>query len=234
MPKPIIGVTIDAEPPGGFSERPWFAVRRNYCESVSDAGGIPVLLPHFDQYAEDYVAGCQAIMVIGGKADVPPELYGEKAHPKVTTKPARTAFEMKLVAAALAQNKPVLGICGGMQLLNVVLGGTLVQHIPDLNGDIDHMQKTRAEEPQHKVLITPGTLLHKICGVAEADINSSHHQSVRSVADGTIINAAAPDGVVEGIESSRHKFCLGVQWHPEYAASPIDGKIMRAFCDAAK
>lgn len=237
MTKPIIGVTVDAESGGEnqFSERPWFAVRENYCEAVAKGGGIPILLPHFNEYVGDYIKQCAGFVIVGGAAHVPPELYGETPRDGTKTKPKRTAFEKLLIEAALKQNKPVLGICGGMQLMNVILGGSLIQHLPDeIKGDIDHMQKTGAEQAHHPVRIVEGTLLHKIAGSTNTDVNSSHYQSVRKISDQAVINAVAPDGVIEGIEAPAYKFCLGVQWHPEYDAAHIDNKIMRALCDASK
>jgi putative glutamine amidotransferase len=128
----------------------------------------------------------------------------------------------------------VLGICGGQQLLNVVLGGTLIQHIPDEIADaLAHEQPNPRNEPGHTVRIVPGTLLHRITGATEMSVNSAHHQAVKKVAPGAVVDATAPDGVIEGIEATGKRFCLGVQWHPEFAIDPGDVKIVAAFIDAA-
>jgi putative glutamine amidotransferase len=130
---------------------------------------------------------------------------------------------------------PVLGICGGQQLLNVVLGGTLIQHIPDeVKGALAHEQPNPRTEPGHSVAVVAGTLLHRVTGRSEMQVNSAHHQAVRDVAQGVVIDARAPDGVVEGIEDPRKRFCLGVQWHPEYAIAPGDAKIFAALIEAAR
>jgi putative glutamine amidotransferase len=133
------------------------------------------------------------------------------------------------------RNKPVLGICGGEQLLNVVLGGTLIQHIPDrIPGALEHEQKNARTEPGHEIAIVPATLLHRIAGVEKAAVNTAHHQAVAKVAPGAVVNATTSDGVIEGIELPAHPFCLGVQWHPEYFVSPIDKKIFDAFVAACR
>ena len=125
---------------------------------------------------------------------------------------------------------PVLGICGGQQLLNVVLGGTLIQHIPDeTDGSIAHEQHNPRDEPGHDVTVVEGTLLHRIVDATTLSVNSAHHQAVKNAAAGTVVNATAPDGVVEGIEAPEYRFCLGVQWHPEFFIDSADAKIFRAF-----
>ena len=132
MAQPVIGLTLDHEPPGGYSSFPWYAIRENYCNAVRRAGGLPILLPHDPEAASAYLERIDGLIVTGGGFDVDPLLFGEATrHPTVKTKDRRTAFELAAAKSALAQNMPVLGICGGQQLLNVALGGTLIQHIPD-------------------------------------------------------------------------------------------------------
>ncbi|MGB8840537.1 MAG: gamma-glutamyl-gamma-aminobutyrate hydrolase family protein [Aliidongia sp.] len=236
MSRPIIiGLTLDCEPPGGYSKFPWYALRENYCGAVVRAGGLPVLLPHEPEQAEAYLGLIDGLIVTGGAFDVDPALFGaETRHASVTTKDRRTAFELAITRGALAADKPVLGICGGQQLLNVVLGGTLVQHIPDEIVDaLAHEQPNPRDEPGHAVRIEPGTLLHKVTGATEILVNSAHHQAVGRVGDGVMVDAVAPDGVIEGIEAPGRRFCLGVQWHPEFAITEADNRIFRAFIDAA-
>ena len=132
MAPPVIGLTLDHEPGGGWSKFPWYAIRENYCNAVRDAGGLPVLLPHEPDAAGLYLDRIDGLIVTGGGFDVDPALFGARnRHPTVTTKDRRTAFELAVTSGALAREMPVLGICGGQQLLNVALGGTLIQHIPD-------------------------------------------------------------------------------------------------------
>ena len=234
--RPIIGLTLDAEPAGGWSKLPWYALRRNYFDVVIAAGGLPVALPHAPELAADYLDMVDGLLVTGGAFDVDPALWGGGApHPKVTLKPGRTDFELAATRQALAADQPVLGICGGQQLLAVALGATLLQHIPDERpSDIAHEQPNPRTEPGHEVAITPGTLLARVTGVARMAVNSAHHQAVKAVGPGLVVNAVAPDGLIEGIESTAHRFALGVQWHPEYGVDIADPRILRAFVEACR
>jgi putative glutamine amidotransferase len=235
MALPVIGLTLDHEPSGGWSKFPWYAIRENYCNAVRDAGGLPVLLPHEPDAAALYLDRIDGLIVTGGGFDVDPALFGApNRHPTVTTKDRRTAFELAVTSGALACKMPVLGICGGQQLLNVALGGTLIQHIPDeIENALAHEQPNPRTEPGHTVRVAKGTLLHRITGAAELPVNSAHHQAVKTVAPGMVVDATAEDGVIEGIEDPRRRFCLGVQWHPEYSISPGDTAIFAAFIQAA-
>ena len=232
----MIGLTLDAEPAGGWSKLPWYALRQNYFSAVIAAGGLAVALPHHPELAVDYLEALDGILVTGGAFDVDPALWGGgPPHPSVTLKPGRTDFEMAVTRAALARDMPVLGICGGQQLLAVALGGTLHQHIPDdAPSDIAHEQPNPRTEPGHEVEITGGTLLSRVVGTGRMAVNSAHHQAVASPGRGAVVNAVAPDGVIEGIEHAGHRFALGVQWHPEYAVDRQDPAIFRAFVQACQ
>ena len=226
--RPTIGLTLDSEAAGGWSKYPWYAVRANYADAIVAAGGLPVALPHHAGLAEAYLDALDALVVTGGAFDVDPALYGEgEVHAATSLKRARTEAELALLRGAMARGMPVLGICGGQQLLAVALGGSLVQHIPDaVPGALAHEQATRHDEPAHAVRIAPGTLLARLVGVGEMRVNSSHHQAVRERGPGAVVDAVAPDGVVEGIEDPRQRFCLGVQWHPEFHTDPGDARIL--------
>ena len=234
--RPIIGVTLDSEQPGGYSKYPWYALRQNYADAIVAAGGLPVALPHDAALAADYLDRIDALVVTGGAFDVDPSLYGDgERHATVTLKEGRTAAEMALTHGALARDLPVLGICGGEQLLAVALGGTLVQHIPDsVNGALEHEQPNPRHEPGHPVAVVPGTLLHRIVGAQEMQVNSAHHQAVRAPGPHAVVNATAPDTVIEGLEDARYRFCLGVQWHPEFFIDPGDRRIFDAFVNACR
>ncbi len=234
--RPVIGLTLDAEQPGGYSKMPWYALRENYFSAIADAGGLPVGLPHDPVLAAEYLALCDGILVTGGAFDVDPALYGGGTqHETVVLKPGRTDFELAVTRGALRADKPLLGICGGEQLLAVAMGGTLVQHIPDVvAGALAHEQPNPRTEAGHDVGITPNTLLARIVGAARMSVNSAHHQAVATAGPGAVVNAIAPDGVIEGIEHPQYRFALGVQWHPEYQIDPNDIAILRAFVEAAR
>jgi putative glutamine amidotransferase len=234
--RPRIGLTLDAEPPGGYSRLPWYALRENYFGALVAAGGLPVALPHEPELAVAYLDLLDGLIVTGGAFDLDPSLYGAtERHASVTTKDRRTAFELAITRAALGRDVPLLGICGGQQLLNVALGGTLIQHIPDAVPDcLPHEQPNPRTEPGHTVTIGPGTLLHRLVGAAELPVNSAHHQAALGVGDAVVISARAPDGVIEAIEDPRRRFCLGVQWHPEYGITDGDRALFRALVAACR
>ena len=235
MKRPVIGITLDSEAPGGYSNLPWYALRENYADAVTAAGGLPLPLPHEPDQAGDYLELIDGLVITGGAFDVDPVLFGAgERHPTVITKDRRTAFELAVTRSAIERDMPVLGICGGQQLLHVVLGGQLIQHVPDeVTGALAHEQPNPRDEPGHSVAVTPGTLLHRIVGRDSLDVNSAHHQAAKGEPSGVKINAVAPDGVIEGIEATNKTFCLGVQWHPEYGVSAGDANIFRAFIAAA-
>ncbi len=233
---PLIGITLDSEEAGGYSKLPWYALRKNYAQSVAQAGGVPVMLPHHPTQAEAYLDAIDGLVLTGGAFDVDPALFGDASvHPTVVMKAERTAFELAVVQGAIARDMPILGICGGQQLLNVALGGTLIQHIPDaVPGCLAHEQPNPRTEAGHDVAVTPDTLLSRIVGKSSIAVNSAHHQAVKDVAPGCIVNATAKDGVIEGIEAMGKRFCLGVQWHPEYHITPADTAIFTAFVEACR
>ncbi|MBU0725848.1 MAG: gamma-glutamyl-gamma-aminobutyrate hydrolase family protein [Alphaproteobacteria bacterium] len=236
MKQPLIGLTLDSEEPGGFSNFPWYAIRQNYCSAVARAGGLPLVLPHEVALVPQYLDLLDGLVVTGGAFDVDPALFGAKSrHDSVTTKDRRTEFELAMVMGALERDMPILGICGGEQLMAVALGGTLIQHIPDeIEGALAHEQPNPRDEPGHHVTVKEGTQLHAICGATLLHVNSAHHQAVKDVPAHITVNAHSPDGVIEGIEDSSRRFCIGVQWHPEFSISTGDSKIFDALIAACR
>ncbi len=182
--RPLIGLTLDAEQPGGWSKYPWYALRQNYAAAVAAAGGLAVALPHDPALADAYLDRLDGLIVTGGAFDVDPALYGDTETARNRRPQSRPHHRRAGPAARRAwpASMPVLGICGGQQLLAVALGGTLIQHIPDsIAAPLAHEQANpRIPSPSHEVAITPGTLLHRIVGTATMRVNSAHHQAVRA------------------------------------------------------
>ncbi|PYD46841.1 gamma-glutamyl-gamma-aminobutyrate hydrolase family protein [Novacetimonas pomaceti] len=237
---PLIGVTLDREPPcppeqGGYSSFPWYAMRCNYMDAVTMAGGLPVGLAHDAAQAAAVMARLDGLIVTGGAFDISPDLYdGGAPHPTVTTKATRTDAELALVRAALELGRPILGICGGEQLLAVALGGTLIQHIPDaIASPLPHEQPNPRDEAGHEITIVPGTRLAHITRASRMAVNSAHHQAVATPGR-AIVSAVAADGVIEAVELPGHPFCIGVQWHPEFGISTGDRLLFRALTDASR
>jgi len=236
--RPLIAIPLDSKNGSatGYSKFPWYGLRHNYVRAVINAGGRPLLLPHEPGLLDAYAHDIDGLLITGGNFDIDPTLYGDPAtHATVTTNDARTAFEMALLQSALKRDIPILGICGGQQLLHVALGGTLVQHIPDAFTDpLAHEQPNPRDEVGHDVNIVENTLLHSIVGETLIQVNSAHHQAVSDEPGGVKINARAPDGVIEGCEAPDMRFCLGVQWHPEFEITAADVRIFAAFVEAAR
>jgi putative glutamine amidotransferase len=190
-------------------------VSRFYVESVERAGGLPLILPVMDpESVEEYLACVQGVLLTGG-GDVQPARYG--AHPTGETRgvdPTRDAYEIRLLEVAVASDLPLLATCRGMQILNVTMGGSLLQHVPAVTGQ-DHAQYERWREPVHTVKIEPDSHLAEALGATEVRVNSMHHQAVDQAAEGTRAVAWAEDGTVEAIEVPGSPHIVAVQWHPE-------------------
>ncbi|HYG68129.1 MAG TPA: gamma-glutamyl-gamma-aminobutyrate hydrolase family protein [Anaeromyxobacteraceae bacterium] len=227
-----MGVTLDIDADGRS-----YRVPRAYVDAVLAAGGLPILLPYVDREAAGaYLALCDGLVLTGGDFDLAPELYGEVRRASCgPSRPERTRFEQELCGAALDGRIPLLGVCGGMQLLNVVRGGTLFQDLPEDCGIAGHEQPPPKDVPSHVVEIANGTQLAAIAGDGVLHVNSTHHQAIRTPGQGVLVSARAPDGVVEAIELPDQPFALGVQWHPEATSGdPRHAALYRALVAAAR
>ncbi len=219
--RPSIAITPDVSTPTPDAPFARYELKVAYADAVLRAGGLPFVLPFTDdrsliEQALDRVSG---LVVTGGAFDVPPELYGEAPREGLgPLKPERTQFELAVLRVALQKKLPVLGICGGMQLLNVAFGGTLYQdlgrELPDAK---PHEQPHDRTQPQHPVEVRDQTVLAEcVGGKGQLMVNSTHHQAVKTVGAGLIVSATAPDGVIEALEvPDKDHFVVGVQWHPE-------------------
>jgi len=238
--RPSIGVTPDVEDSAGGEAFSRYVLKSPYAEAVFRAGGLPLVLPLASDpgMIDAFLDRVSGLVVTGGAFDVPPEAYGESARQGLgAMKPARTRFETALLQAALRRNLPVLGVCGGMQLLNVVLGGTLFQDIQtDLPEARNHEQSHDRTQPSHPVEVKEATVLAELLGKGQLMVNSTHHQAVSRLGEGLVASAVAPDGVVEAIESSNGQFAVGVQWHPELLlqSMPLQLGVYRGLVSRAR
>ena len=237
--RPVIGITPDVGETAGRAGRPpmpRYELKQAYADAVLAAGGLPIVLPYSEDEAAsvEAVALCDGLVITGGAFDIPPELYGARAGDRLgPMKRGRTAYEQRVLHAALEASKPVLGVCGGMQLLAVELGGTLWQDIGDeVSGAFDHEQKLDPREPGHPVKVIEGTALEAILGVRDLQVNSTHHQAVRDPGRARVC-AVSPDLIIEAIELPDH-FALGVQWHPELLAGAEHLALYRALVDKSR
>ncbi len=213
MVRPLIGITTYREQAQwGTWHVPAVLLPAAYADAVAAAGGEPVLLPT-GAVSADVVGRLDGLVVAGG-ADVDPARYGQPAGPHTTViRPERDETELLALQAALDGDLPLLAICRGMQLLNVALGGDLVQHLPDLEHTGIHDPGAGLFEARD-VRTEPGTGVHRLLGPT-ARVACHHHQALQRIAPGLAPSAWAEDGVVEAVEMADHRFCVAVQWHPE-------------------
>ena len=234
MTKPIIGITLDNEEPGHYSKFPWYAVRQNYLHSVEQLGAIPFPLFHSAHSAKDIFSLIDGLVITGGNFDIDPQIYGKDIEGSRIIKNNRTIFETTICQMCLDTNKPILGICGGQQLLNVVCSGTLIQDIASSNvNSLKHEQLNPRNQTSHSVNIKQKTKLYNIVKKQKIQVNSAHHQAIDKLGNKLIISGYADDGIIEAIEHSQHDWCVGVQWHPEFLITPEDNLLMKDFVNNA-
>ena len=230
-PAPLIGISCEAVARNGSYSDYDLVCDHRYAEAIKDAGGHPVLLPIANRkmMLRRYLEGIDGLVIVGGD-DVDPKLYGEE--PRRGTHliyPRRTAFETWLYQTGRQRGLPIFGICYGMQLINVLEGGTLYQELRPRKGrtGVDHRGRRRRK---HAVQVTPETRLAELLGLRTADVSTDHHQAVRDIAPGFIPSAVADDGVIEAIENPELPQILAVQWHPERIRySKATRKLFNAF-----
>jgi putative glutamine amidotransferase len=240
MSRPVIGICTGLERARWTVwEREAFLVPRAYVDAVQVAGARAVLIPPDELTPEELDAALDGVdgLLLAGGADVDPASYGAPRHRCTrNTRPERDAAEIPLARRAVARDQPVLGICRGMHLLNVALGGTLNQHLPDDLGHGDHRRHLGSfDDADHDVRLAPGSLAAYACGELCHATKSHHHQGVDQLGEGLVASGwSVLDEIVEAIESSDARWVLGVQWHPEAdPASPVVGALVAAAQTAA-
>jgi putative glutamine amidotransferase len=238
---PIIGVPAINDHDAAGVHAPRFSNNQSYLRAVEAAGSVPILIPHLESVEAlrriyDMLDG---ILLTGG-VDIHPKFYGQEPHPSLDPSDiGLDHVETTMLPWAIEDDLPILGICRGEQVLNVVMGGTLIQDIyTQYQTTIDHREsyKRRIRDfLAHDIVIEDGTRLRELAGAARVGVNTSHHQSIDKVAPGLVATAWAPDGIIEAIESRDHTFLLAVQCHPEelWRKNEWARRLFNSFVEAA-
>jgi putative glutamine amidotransferase len=228
--RPIIGITSYAEDARwGVWEAPAALIPLSYVHAIEAAGGRPLIVPPSPEAVEETLDALDGLLFSGG-ADLDPASYGADPHPTTNdVRPERDGAELALLEAALVRDMPVLAVCRGSQVLNVALGGDLLQHLPDVVGHEGH-KETPGVFAEHDVEILPDTRLHDVVG-GHAPVKSHHHQGYGRLGAGLRESARADDGTLEAIEDPSRRFALGVLWHPEEGN---DAALFKALVEEAK
>lgn len=230
--KPLIGMTASLEPST-------IQVNKDNNEAIVQAGGLPIIIPFLeDESVQQIVSKLDGLLLTGG-GDIDPFLFGEEPHRNLgSIQPQRDQVEVTLIQYMLAAGKPILGICRGCQILNIAAGGNMYQDIyTQLHADLlQHSQIAPRDHVSHYVHIKNHTLLYRIVNDEKIKVNSYHHQAVKDLAPGFVVSGTSTDGVIESFESSKHRFVIGVQWHPEnliYSHQSAQ-RLFQAFIEACK
>ena len=220
----------------GRAARTELALGERYLDAVRAAGGMPVILAPVAPDAIGSLLGHLDAVVLSGGPDLHPSAYGSLPHPELgPTEPELDRFELELARTAVGLGMPVLGICRGMQVLNVALGGSLHQHLPDLDGQVEHRQQGASGEPTHRVTLSRASRLTKVIGRRYLEVNSFHHQGLHGLGKGLAVAGRCPDGHVEAVEVPGRRFTFGVQWHAECLVDrPEQLAIFRGLVRAAR
>jgi len=225
--RPLIGISTRAIDQDGR-----YAVAARYVTSVIRAGGDAVLLPPESADITTLLGRLDGLVLSGG-GDISSDLYGELPHPTLYGVDInRDKSEISAVKYAMAHNLPLLGICRGIQIMNIALGGTLIAHIPDVVGEAVAHRLPNDEKSIHSVKLLPHSLTARIFGQLTMDVASFHHQAIRRTAPSLRETAHSHDGIIEAVEMPKHPFFIGVQWHPELSEDPLQQKLFDAFIEA--
>ena len=239
-PKPVIGINGDFRGPKADSSLPalsWF--NAGYFDTVTKGGGLPSLVPPLADDADlrQYLGMLDGLLLAGGPLDLDPARQGVDRHPATRTMPVRREdFDRRLAGMAMEMKLPILAVGTGMQMLNVMMGGTLYQHLPEeFPQGLHHRDGVEANN-RHLLEPVPGTRIEAAYGNGEIRVNSLHHMAVKDVAPEFVAGAHAPDGLVEAIETTDPNwYCVGVQWHPENeTASALDMQLLDGFLTACR
>ena len=231
-PRPRIGITCDVR----TEKRPLAFVFASYVRCVEQAGGLPLAIPPLEDASSvgQILEAVDGIVIVGGE-DLDPRLYGEE--PLSTHEPLpkwREEFDLALGRALLASDHPVLGVCYGCQLLAVVAGGALWQHLPAQVGETVPHSGHYPDLPRHDVQVKAGSKLHRLLGTERIVVNSAHHQAIKRLGAGLRANGLAPDGVVESFEGETDRYLYGVEWHPELLDDEPSRRLFAGLVDAAR
>jgi putative glutamine amidotransferase len=236
--RPLVGICAAVEQARfGAWDQPAVLLPRGYADCVQTAGGVALMLPPDDSVVDspgDMLDSLDALMLAGGR-DLDPLTYGASPDPDLgEASPERDRFELALLSAALERDMPVLGVCRGMEMLNVACGGTLVQH---LSGEmLARHRHTPGVFADHEVRLEPQSLAARAAGVSTLAVRSHHHQAIGELGEGLLVSARCPeDGLVEAVELPSKRFALGVLWHPEEdTRSGVIGALVRAASDVTR
>jgi len=235
--QPVIGITTyEGKNPDGL---PTVMLLQAYVYAILEAGGVPVLIPSMLAVGRwDVLYARLDGVVFSGGGDIAAEYFNGEDHPRIDgVDPLRDTVELSLLRAVMNNGKPFLGICRGIQLINVGLGGTLYEHLGEqFRGEIDHTYPTTMRTHLvHEVKIEAGTRIADVVGESVLRVNSLHHQGLKEIAPGLQVTGYAPDGLVEAVELPDHPFGLAVQWHPEWLTDQQSTRnLFKAFVDAAR
>jgi putative glutamine amidotransferase len=242
--RPLIGVTTsevraaervtplaEGEPRGRE-----MALGLPYLNSLEAAGGLPLVIPVLPEDAIEPLLDRLDGICLSGGPDIDPATYDAEPHPELgPIEPDLDRFELAVARRADARAMPILAICRGTQALNIVRGGVLHQHIPELTGEIPHRQKAASTEPSHAIAVEPESQLAAVIEGQEIEVNSFHHQAIDRLGDGLAVSARAPDGTIEAVEDPSRRFLIGVQWHAETLTHrPYEAALFERFVDACR